>query len=290
MARINSLNNLIYLIFFSVLHLTEASKPSIKTVTVNPCTFTPTTPTYISPSSPCPTVTISTSHTSCPPTTPTSCSQNFCISDAFITVPCTCPYSVPTTTLYTPCPSACSQTCYIGHQIYHETSCPTTIAGSPTPSTTPTPIIDPPTSLTIPTGGSTICSCPYYPPYPTYCNPPCPVHTPTSTSTSTLSITTQTLPTTTTNLVTCSCPYYPPYPTNCIFPCPIHTPTTVITVPTTTIITSAPSCESITITRGDSCAPIVGGPYCKTTCDGACGTEWQTVALPCPTIPMGLEV
>ncbi|KAK6594817.1 hypothetical protein H4I96_10548 [Botrytis cinerea] len=266
MARMNSLNNLIYLIFFSVLHLTKASKPSIKTVTVNPCTFTPTTPTYVSPSSPCPTITISTSHTSCPPTTPTSCSQNFCISDAFITVPCTCPYSVPTTTLYTPCPSACSQTCYIGHQIYHETSCSTTIANSPTPSTTTTPIIDPPTSLTIPTGGSTLCSCPYYPPYPTYCNPPCPVHTPTSTST--LSITTQTLPTTTPtttpNLVTCSCPYYPPYPTNCIFPCPIHTPTTVITVPTTTstttaIITSAPSCESITITRGDSCAPIVGG-------------------------------
>ncbi|KAK6611433.1 hypothetical protein H4I95_02229 [Botrytis cinerea] len=63
----NSLNNLIYLIFFSVLHLTKASKPSIKTVTVNPCTFTPTTPTYVSPSSPCPTITISTSHTSCPP-------------------------------------------------------------------------------------------------------------------------------------------------------------------------------------------------------------------------------
>ncbi|CCD42503.1 hypothetical protein BofuT4_P075860.1 [Botrytis cinerea T4] len=67
MARMNSLNNLIYLIFFSVLHLTKASKPSIKTVTVNPCTFTPTTPTYVSPSSPCPTITISTSHTSCPP-------------------------------------------------------------------------------------------------------------------------------------------------------------------------------------------------------------------------------
>ncbi|KAF7915463.1 uncharacterized protein EAE98_011066 [Botrytis deweyae] len=314
MAKPNSLNNLICFLFFCVLHLAKASKPStIQTVTVNPCTLTPTVPTYASPSTPCPTITISTSHTSCPPTTPTSCSQNFCISDAFITVPCTCPYSVPTTTLYTPCPSACSQTCHIGHQIYHETSCS---------STTPTPIIDPPpTSLTIPTGGSTICSCPYYPPYPTYCNPPCPVHTPSSTP----SITTQTLPTTTPNLVTCSCPYYPPYPTNCIFPCPIHTPTTVITVPTlttitpsitpsiTSTITPTPSCESITVTKGDSCASVVGGPCsspdciylstvtincgcggsigtvtsCKTTCDnGACGTEWRTLALPCPTTPM----
>ncbi|TGO39451.1 hypothetical protein BHYA_0053g00040 [Botrytis hyacinthi] len=50
-----------------VLHLATASKPSIKTVTVNPCTLTPTIPTYISTSSPCPTITISTSHTSCPP-------------------------------------------------------------------------------------------------------------------------------------------------------------------------------------------------------------------------------
>ncbi|KAF7955710.1 hypothetical protein EAE96_004635 [Botrytis aclada] len=393
MARTNSLNNLIYVLFFYVLHLAKASKPSIKTVTVNPYTLTPTIPTYISPSPPCPTITISTSHTSCPPlsssshpiylypskkisplspissglahtyhlqTTPTSCSQNLCILDAFITVPCTCPYSVPTTTLYTPCPSACSQTCYIGHQIYHETSCSTTIDSSTTPSTTPIPIIGPPTSLTMPTGGSTACSCPYYPPYPTYCNPPCPVHTPTSTP----NITTQTLPTTTPNLVTCSCPYYspyptncifpcpthtptttitrdpsaptttnlppsssppttttpnlvtcscpyyPPYPTNCIFPCPIHTPTTIITVPTT--ITLTQSCESITVTKGDSCAEVTGGPCsspdciylstvtlncgcgdsigtvtnCKTRCDnGACGTEWRTVALSCPMTP-----
>ncbi|KAF7924114.1 uncharacterized protein EAE97_010726 [Botrytis byssoidea] len=290
MAKTNSLNNFIYFLFFFVLHLAKAFKPSIKTVTVNPCTLTPTIPTYISPSSPCPTITISTSHTSCPPTTPTSCSPNFCISDAFITVPCTCPYAVPTTTLYTPCPSACSQTCNIGHQIYHETSCSTTIVS--------------PTSLTVPTGGPTLCSCPYYPPYPTYCNPPCPVHT----STSTPSITTQTLPTTTPNFVTCSCPYYPPYPTNCIFPCPIHTLTT-----TTPTITPTSSCESITLTKGDSCPSVVGGPCsspdcvylstvtincgcggsigtvtsCKTTCDnGTCGTEWRTLALPCPTTAM----
>ncbi|TGO72525.1 hypothetical protein BELL_0445g00100 [Botrytis elliptica] len=54
MAKPNSLN-------------TKASKPSIQTVTVNPCTLTPTVPTYASPSTPCPTITISTSHTSCPP-------------------------------------------------------------------------------------------------------------------------------------------------------------------------------------------------------------------------------
>ncbi|KAF7865258.1 hypothetical protein EAF04_006235 [Stromatinia cepivora] len=259
MTRIYLSNTWVFFLSSSIPHLIQASKPSIKTVTVNPCTLTPKTPTVVPPSPPCPTVTISTSHTSCPPTTPTSCSQNFCVSGAFITVPCTCPYSVPTTTLYTPCPSTCSQTCFTGHQIYHETSCSTTIDTYTTPTTT------------------------------------------TTTATTT----------TTNNLVTCSCPYYPPYPTNCIFPCPVHTPTTVITVPTT--ITSAPSCESITITRGESCPPVVGGPCtspdciylstvtikcgcgnsigtvtsCKTTCDGACGTTWQTVALPCPTVPSG---
>ncbi|TGO07756.1 hypothetical protein BTUL_0249g00050 [Botrytis tulipae] len=67
MTKTNSLNDLIYFLFFFVLHLAKASKPSIKTVTVNPCSLSPTIPTYISPSSPCPTITISTSHTSCPP-------------------------------------------------------------------------------------------------------------------------------------------------------------------------------------------------------------------------------
>ncbi|KAF7909473.1 uncharacterized protein EAF01_003191 [Botrytis porri] len=311
MARTISINNLIYFLFFSILHLTKASKPSIKTVTVNPCTLTPSIPTYLSPSLPCPTITITTSHTSCPPTTPTSCSQNFCISDAYITIPCTCPSSVPTTTLYTPCPSACSQTCHIGQQIYRETACSSTVDTYTTPNPNITTRILPTTTPNLVT-----CSCPYYPPYPTNCVFPCPVHTPSTTITSDPSApTTTNLPSTTPpNLVTCSCPYYPPYPTNCISPCPVHTPTTVITVPTATTITSAltPSCQSITVTKGDSCASVIGGPCsspdciylstvtincgcggtigtvtnCKTTCDnGACGTEWQTIALPCPTIP-----
>ncbi|TGO20648.1 hypothetical protein BPAE_0278g00020 [Botrytis paeoniae] len=88
MARTISLNNLIYFLFFSVLHLAKASKPSIKTVTVNPCTLTPTSPTYISPSSPCPTITISTSHTSCPP----------------FPAPVPTPYQQPPSTLHVPLP------------------------------------------------------------------------------------------------------------------------------------------------------------------------------------------
>ncbi|CAD6443889.1 e6c12a51-57cd-4254-8ea1-cd16404c53ad [Sclerotinia trifoliorum] len=256
MARPHLSNTLVFLLLFSIPHISQASKPT-KTITVNPCTFTPTIPTVVSPSSPCPTVTISTSHTSCPPTNPTSCSQNFCISDAFISVPCTCPYSVPTTTVYTPCPSACSQTCFIGHQIYRETSCSTPI--DTYTYTTPT------TSTSTTTSNNLVtCSCPYYPPYPTNCIFPCPEHTPSTTTTSNPTTTSTTNPTTSNNLVTCSCPYYPPYPTNCIFPCPVHTPTTVITVPTTITSISTPSCDSITVTTGKSCPLIIGGP-CEST-------------------------
>ncbi|KAF7899947.1 hypothetical protein EAF00_004283 [Botryotinia globosa] len=250
MAKINSLNNVVYFLFFcrffldvvdiqstdditcrSVLHLATASKPSIKMVTVNPCSLSPTIPTYISPSSPCPTITISTSHTSCHhsgfaypnhlQTTPTSCSQNFCISDAFITVPCTCPYSVPTTT----------------STLYPHVPPPVRKLVTSDIKSTKKHAVPPHSTLQLLSpshGWPNTLFCPSI--LPTQFIAFRPVHI-------TPSITTQ-------PLISSPAPVpIIPYPTNCIFPCPIHTATT---------ITPTPNCESITLTKGVSCLLIVG--------------------------------
>ncbi|KUJ09845.1 uncharacterized protein LY89DRAFT_278469 [Mollisia scopiformis] len=59
----------------------------------------------------CPTITKATSRSDCPPTTPSSCPQPFCIVESRIPVPCGCPITLPTTTSYTACSTRCLEGC-----------------------------------------------------------------------------------------------------------------------------------------------------------------------------------
>jgi hypothetical protein len=84
---------------------------------------------------PCVTVTKTTTHSSCPPTTPSNCPIPDCIELSILDIPCGCPTVVPTYTTYTACHTQCEEGC----GVFYETniaSCATSPPPPPTTSTT----------------------------------------------------------------------------------------------------------------------------------------------------------
>lgn len=112
--------------------------------------------------SPCVTVTKTTTHSSCPPTTPSICPTPDCIELSILDVPCGCPTVVPTYTTYQACHTQCEEGC----GVFYETaiaSCATstsytsTSTISSTLSTITTPPTQPSSCATITTTTGPLC-------------------------------------------------------------------------------------------------------------------------------------
>ncbi|KAH8816761.1 hypothetical protein F5884DRAFT_231586 [Xylogone sp. PMI_703] len=197
----------------------------------------------------CPTVTITTHSSACQAPTPSICPQPFCILDRLIDVPCNCPKEVPTSTVYTACPTVCQGSCATGYRTQYETCTSTT--RTPTKLITPIrPTCDCSNTMIRPVEleSDIICNCPFQPPV---------TRLPTTTlktvaTTDTCFTVTQTTGST--------CPQF----TGCVQPaCIIRQ----------------------TATNSCGCTGIPTTTICATDCPRGCATDWVDVYLPCPTRP-----
>ncbi|RFU28048.1 hypothetical protein B7463_g8294, partial [Scytalidium lignicola] len=226
----------------------------------------------------CPTVSITTHFASCPAPTHI-CIEPDCILLDVIDIPCGCPEVVPTSTVFTPCPTACHGGCGTAYKTQRESCSKPTSTKKPVK---PTCDCSRPRPQPLEGGDEVICNCPFQPAPTTTLKPICDCSHP------------RPQPLEGGDEVICNCPFQP---------APTTTPTTTLTTVTTT-----DSCFTVTQTTGSTCPQHTGcivadciiqktatnscgctgiptKTVCASACPAGCATEWVDLFLPCPTSP-----